>query len=211
MVSSSIIASYRSSVILIYILFATMLFGRCSKLNATSSIENNKGNVSNTINFIAPSVIIDSVYNITSTGAYIAAHVYNKGSSNVVARGVIFSKDSLFSQTLDTVKASNVFGDGRFICQLSGIDFEQIYYLKAYASNSETTGLSSQTSFAALSLQNVTYNKKPIFIVGNTTASIDIQIVADRGIEISERGLVYGTSSDIKNMDHKVMDKSGKG
>ncbi|ANI89083.1 hypothetical protein A9P82_07135 [Arachidicoccus ginsenosidimutans] len=176
----------------------------------SSTNNGNEGGASNVVSPVPPSVIIDSVYNITSTGAYIAGHVSGKGSSNVVARGVIFSKDSLFSQP-DSVEASSAYGDGRFICQLTGLDFEETYYVKVYATNFETTGVSSRLSFTALTLQNATYNKKPIFIVGNTTASLDIQIVADRGIDISERGMVYGTSSDISSMTHKVTDKSGIG
>ena len=180
----------------------------CSK--GKSIVDNGTDGGSVLVDPVAPDVVIDSVYNVTSNGAYIAGHISGKGSSNVIDRGVIISTDSLFSSP-DTLRAYASYGDGRFMCQLSALDYQQAYYVKVYAVNAQVTGASSWESFIALSLQSTTYNKKPIFIVGNTTASLDVQIVADRGVDITERGLVYGTSSDLSSMTSKVTDKSGKG
>jgi hypothetical protein len=95
-----------------------------------------------------PSVPVIStapLFLLTSTSASCGGIISNNGGAVVTARGLCWSKSQ--NPTIADSKTNNGTGSGNFTGNITGLDPNTTYYLRAYATNSAGTGYSSQVSF----------------------------------------------------------------
>ena len=120
-------------------LLVFLLLVSCSSSDGDSG--NNPPPPSNTL----ASVSVVSATNISENSATSGGNVTSDGGANVTSKGVCWSTSA--NPTINDNKTSNGSGIGTFTSELSGLTPNTIYYVRAYATNSEGTAYSSATSF----------------------------------------------------------------
>jgi hypothetical protein len=93
-------------------------------------------------------VVIDTydVNSITETSARTGGKITDDGGFPITARGVVYSTDS--DPTVETSpKTINGSGTGIFLSTLSGLSPNTLYYVRAYATNSNGTSYGNMTGF----------------------------------------------------------------
>lgn len=95
---------------------------------------------------ILPTITTAAVTDITSTSAKIGGEVLTNGGAEITARGVCFSLES--TPTLEHTFTSDGTGLGAFISELTGLQDDTTYYVRAYATNSAGTAYGEVISFA---------------------------------------------------------------
>jgi uncharacterized protein (TIGR02145 family) len=92
-----------------------------------------------------PTVTTATITNITQTTATSGGNVTNNGGSAVTARGVCWSTNG--NPTLNDDYTTDGSGTGVFISEITGLTANTIYYVRAYATNSEGTAYGYQETF----------------------------------------------------------------
>ncbi len=85
-----------------------------------------------------PIITTTSVSNITASAATCGGNITEEGSSTVLARGVCWSTG--ITPTIDDCKTTDGAGIGSFSSNIRGLLGAKIYYVRAYATNSNGTG-----------------------------------------------------------------------
>lgn len=133
---------------------------------------------------------ISSITNNTAIGG---GDVTNEGLDAVTSRGIVYgyyNNPTVNSGTnFTTVNGS---GFGSFTSNMSSLLYNQLYYVRAYATNANGTAYGSQTSFTttdnALTSTNSTSNVTTNSAIVNYTAN------SNGGSIIYQRGICYSTS-----------------
>src|SRR5688572_18953372 len=84
-----------------------------------------------------PKVTTQEVTEITVNSARSGGNVTSDGGGPITARGVCWSTGQ--APTIDNNKTNDGSGGGSFISELTGLDANTTYYVRAYASNSDGT------------------------------------------------------------------------
>ena len=99
----------------------------------------------NTTSATLPTVTTNNVSDITSTTATCGGNVTADGGATVTARGVYWS--TFQNPTLADAHTTDGTGTGAFTSQLTGLEPNTTYYVRAYATNSEGTAYGEEVSF----------------------------------------------------------------
>ena len=96
-----------------------------------------------------PMVSTSSVYYIDKTSAISGGNVTMRGASDVTARGVCWSTNH--NPTIADAHTNNGNGLGSFRSEITGLETNTIYYVRAYATNSYGTAYGEERSFITAS------------------------------------------------------------
>jgi pectinesterase len=97
---------------------------------------------------VIPVVIASDATEITSTTATVAAEVMSDGGAEVTVRGVCWNTSP--DPTIADSKTEAGTGLGNYLSRLTGLAASQLYYVRAYATNSAGTSYSNQISFETI-------------------------------------------------------------
>jgi len=86
-----------------------------------------------------PVVATAALTNITSSGATAGGSIVSDGGAAVTASGVVWSKSNATPTLADSVIAGTT-SSGTFTTDVTGLDFNTSYYIRAFATNSVGTG-----------------------------------------------------------------------
>lgn len=140
-----------------------------------------------------PAVTTANITNITQSSATAGGNVTSEGCATVTERGVVYSTSENPTTSNGTkVTATGTTGD--FTCNLTGLNANTTYYVKAFATNNEGTSYGSQKSFKTNSAPTVQTSN--IYYVTETSARGGGTIMSDGGADISEKGIVFSTSQN---------------
>jgi hypothetical protein len=103
---------------------------------------------------LATALTTTEISAVTSSTATGGGHISNDGGSPVTARGVCWSTSQ--NPTIVDSKTINGTGSGSFICNLTGLEANTTYYLRAYATNTLGTSYGNEVSFKTLESLNQT-------------------------------------------------------
>lgn len=92
-----------------------------------------------------PTVTTTNVLTIADSSAVTGGTVTNNGGLEVTARGVCWS--ILRNPTIEGTVTYDGYGNGTFVSQLTRLIPKTVYYVRAYASNSEGTGYGEEKEF----------------------------------------------------------------
>lgn len=109
-----------------------------------------------TMQTMAPSMSTTSITSFTTTTAVAGGNISNENGAAVTARGVCWSTHP--DPTTSDSKTSDGTGPGIFSSTLSGLTANTIYYLKAYATNSEATSYGEVLSFKTFAVDDIDGN-----------------------------------------------------
>jgi uncharacterized protein (TIGR02145 family) len=105
----------------------------------------------------APLVTTGEVMNITMTSATCLSNISSDGGLPVTERGICWSLSE--NPTISDSKTTNGTGVGSYTGILENLSPNNIYYVRAYATNSKGIGYGEQKSFATLIDYDIEYNE----------------------------------------------------
>lgn len=138
-----------------------------------------------------PTVTTSAVTNITSSSASCGGNVTADGGSYVTERGICWGTSN--APTVDGSHQAMGQGNGTFTCNMSNLELNSVYYVRAYATNNRGTAYGEQKQFTTTSgLPTVTINT--VTNITATSATCGGSISDNGGFSISDKGLVWSTT-----------------
>ena len=154
-----------------------------------------------------PTITTTSVSNITSNSATIGGNVTNEGGAEVTEFGIVYSTSP--NPTTSSNKKASGSGLRSFSVTLYNLSNGTTYYVRAYAINSEGTSYGEQKSFTTRLHSTPYVTTTSISEITHSSATVEGEVTGDGGAEVTERGVVYNTSSNPTTANTKKV--SGKG
>lgn len=155
-----------------------------------------------------PLVYINNVTNISFTSATCVCNVNSEGISPVTARGVCWST-SQYPTINDNLNIDSC-GLGSFTSQITGLQPNTRYYVRAYATNSAGTAYGSMRNFTTLiAIPSVTTNS--VSAISDTTATCSGNVTSEGISPVIARGVCWSTSPDPTLNNSFTVDSNGLG
>lgn len=183
----------------------TTYYVRAYAVNAKGTAYGEEVTFTTLVPIVLPTLTTSSVTQITETSAVAGGHVTSDGNASVTDRGVVYSTNQ--HPTVADKKVSNGSGMGSFTCNLTNLQPNTTYYVRAYAVNSKGTAYGTQVSF--------TTNKQIVLPTVTTSAMTQItessavaggNVTSDGNTSVTERGVVYSTNTNpvITNLSNTI-------
>lgn len=159
-------------------------------------------------NTLLPQATTDSILSVGSTTAVIQGTATSNNEYPLIERGVCYAihQTPTLSDSLCKAGAEQ----GNFICELTELELNTTYYVRAYATNSIGTVYGAQMEFATVSglASVVTANASN---VTETSVVLGGEVVDDGGYDVTSRGVCYATHSLPTLADNTAFGGSGIG
>lgn len=159
-----------------------------------------------------PDLTTLAVTDITQTTARSGGNIEDEGDAPVVSRGIVWGKDSPTLSSFEGLVSEGT-GTGIFECTMSGLEFNTVYKVRAFASNEYGTSYGNIMIFKTLdgipSKATLT-TEWPVSITASG-ATLNGKITSNGGSDIRERGFYFGISSDPELNGTKLTAGSGTG
>lgn len=149
---------------------------------------------------------------ISQISAISGGIITNSGASNIISRGVCYSKTNTIPTISDT-RTNNGTGIGQYISALTGLTPNTRYYIRAYATNAIGTAYGDVKTFSTTTETIPTsITTTSLAFITQSTAAGGGSIIGDGGATITSRGICWSnitTSPTITNS--KTVDGNGIG
>jgi uncharacterized protein (TIGR02145 family) len=178
---------------------------------ATNSVGTAYGGDSSftTLPLAAPTLTTASVTNIMYTTAECGGNVISDGGSTVTARGVCWSTTA--NPTIADDTTNNGTGTGNFTSNLTGLTENTTYHVRAYAVNAQGTSYGSEESFSTLALSVPTVATASVSAITYTSAQCGGDVTSDGGLDVTDRGVCWSTTTAPTIADDTTNDGTGTG
>ena len=124
--------------------------------------------------------------------ATVNGEVTNEGTSAVLERGVCYGKEHY--PTTSGLHVASGSGAGEYSCQLTNLEANTTYYVRAYAINSLGTAFGEEMSFVAQTETTVpVVQTRMVNGITETSATGHGTVVSDGGADVTQRGLCWST------------------
>ncbi|SHG65101.1 fibrobacter succinogenes major paralogous domain-containing protein [Pedobacter caeni] len=139
-----------------------------------------------------------SIYNITDTKATGDVSMLNNGGAKILSKGIAYSIDriSYLNAESATINPADI---GNFRTELTGLIPGTVYCAKGYATNSEGTAFTVETSF--ITPLNISLTTKPVTLVTSSTAESGGIILNTGSSGVTHRGICWSTSPNPTTSD----------
>ncbi len=196
----------RRHLLFIITLYSSLYLYSCSKGNGGTTTPELPG---------APSISIATIttadlHTITTVEAQAGGRVTNSGGATVTERGIVLSTTPLPTINHTKFITATASGDGSFTSRLTGLTAATKYYVRAFAVNAAGIAYGNELSFTTASIGSATFNTAPLYIIGNSLAHWEVELAADGGDPVTERGLCWSVTENPTISDNKSTD-AGKG
>jgi len=176
---------------------------------AINTIGTNYGNtVSLTTEEGLPLLSTSSVSDVTAISATSGGEITSNGGFDITARGVCWSTSS--NPTINDNKTADGTGTGSFNSNITNLDLNTTYYLRAYATNAIGTSYGSELSFTTEDGIPVLTTTSASNINGSS-ANSGGNITDDGGLTVITKGVCWSTSTNPTINDSKTEDGTGIG
>ncbi len=142
---------------------------------------------------------------VSTTSAISTGEITSNGDATVTEYGFVYGTSSNPTVDVDSKFIVDSILDDVFTDTITGLTAGTTYFVRAYATNSQGTGYGDEITFttlAALSAPTVVTGSAS-GITNNGFAVTNCQVTAWGGTEVTERGIVYGTSPNPTISDGK--------
>lgn len=156
-----------------------------------------------------PVVSTTEVTEITISTATTGGIISDDGGATVTARGVCWSKSE--NPTIADSNTNDGTGAGSFTSNLTDLEPNTTYYVRAYATNSAGTGYGSVMSFKTHGISMPVLTTMAVTDITQTTAISGGEITSDGGATVTARGVCWSTSQNPTISDSKTEDGTGAG
>ena len=161
---------------------------------------------------VGPVVITAEVTDITVNSAKCGGGISDGGGAAVIERGVCWNTSG--NPTVLDIRVKDVEGGlGTYISNITGLEHNITYYVRAYAVNANgVAGYGPEVSFTTLEklLPTVTTATEVTNIKVNT-ATCGGEVTFDGNVEVIAKGICWSTSQNPTIEDNKTTDGSGVG
>jgi gliding motility-associated-like protein len=159
---------------------------------------------------LAPFVTSTSITAFTTTTATLSGKVTGDGGAAVTERGVVYSTANILPTVGDT-KVVIGSGLGTYSQTVTGLTGGTLYYVRAYATNIIGTSYGAMVSLTTNAVAPGIITNE-ISAITNTTATAGGTISFSGGATVTERGVVYSSSSTTPTVaDIKLVIGAGTG
>lgn len=141
-----------------------------------------------------PVVTTDQVSGINQTSAISGGHIKDDGGSSIVTRGICWSITPE-PNTSDNSVLVTVGDSDSFTANMTLLIPGTMYYVKAFAVNSEGIGYGNQVSFTTSPVVLASLTTNPVQLVTSSSAEAGGTINTDGGGQISDCGVCWSTSA----------------
>lgn len=156
-----------------------------------------------------PTVTTDAVDTPTTSGFDADGTVSSDGGATVTERGFVYSSTNATPTTGDSKKT--VAGTtGAYTATISGLLPGTLYYVRAYAINSQGTSYGAVLEITT-DTTTPTVTTGAVSNVSSTGAVASGEVTDDGGAGVTERGVCWSTSSNPTTSDSKANSGTGKG
>ncbi|NDF60617.1 MAG: hypothetical protein EB100_06000 [Crocinitomicaceae bacterium] len=135
-----------------------------------------------------------------SDSVLIECQITNDGKLPVLAKGVVYSETS--NPTLVNSKTNNGSGKEAFTAAIkNGLIVSKTYYVKPYVTNARGTSYGNELQFTITNDNVITINLPTVSSenatsITQTSANISSNVISDGGAVVTERGIVFSTSTN---------------
>lgn len=155
-----------------------------------------------------PNVKTVEVKDVTRTTARVVGEVTEDNGATVTERGVCWSTSH--NPTLSDAHKSNGSGLGTFTTEISNLRASQVYYVRAYAKNSNGAEYGEELSFVTgeaglpeIIIQSVTVN--------TASVTVSYNVVSDGGTSVTTHGVCWSTSPNPEYTGQHTNNGNGTG
>lgn len=131
----------------------------------------------------APTVTTAALTNITTTGATGGGTITSNGGATVTSSGIVWSKTNNTPTLADSV-VSGATSSGSFTATITGLEFNTLYYIRAFATNSVGTSYGN-----VVSLNTTNDTSKVRFTYNSQTVTYGVIVSATTGKKWMDRNL----------------------
>ena len=156
-----------------------------------------------------PALSTAAISGVTVTTATSGGNVTSDGGAEVTARGVCWGTTT--KPVIAGSKTSDGKGTGTFTSSITGLTANTMYYVRAYATNSEGTAYGNEVSFTTSPVVGATLTTATVTALTSTTATSGGNITADGGSAITARGVCWATTANPTTTNSKTTDGTGTG
>jgi uncharacterized protein (TIGR02145 family) len=156
-----------------------------------------------------PSVKTGSVSRILQTSAYASGQLVNDGGAHVSSLGVCWNTSPDPDISNHTSPDSTL--TGLFTSHLTGLTANTLYYVKAYATNSEGTSYGETVTFTTDPVALATLITSGLKSLTPSTAMGGGDIANEGGIPVTDRGVCWNTTGAPTTDDNHTSDGTGEG
>ena len=157
-----------------------------------------------------PSVLTTTtVSSITQTTAISGGIITSDGGFTVTSRGVCWSTDA--NPTIAGSKTIDGGGVGSFTSSITGLLPGTAYFVRAYATTTNSTTYGSSYQFTTNNAITATLTTTPVISIAKTTATSGGIITSDGNSTVIVRGVCWSTSEYPTTSNSKTTDGSGTG
>ena len=145
-----------------------------------------------------PTVDTPTFADVTDTTATLGGTVSSDGGATITERGTVWGLAADPDIVAQAANVNTVAGTtGAFTGPVSGLPSSTLIHFRAYATNSEGTSYSADTTFTTTTPAVPPTVDTPTFAdVTDTTATLGGNVSSDGGGAITERGTVWGLAAD---------------
>lgn len=148
------------------------------------------------IQITVPTITTTAISNVTHNGASGSGNISANGGATVTASGICWSKTNQNPTTADS-KTSGTTATGSFTAQLTSLEPNTTYYVRAYATNSAGTGYGNTVSFTTTVQVTVpTLTTTTITNITQNSASSGGNITANGGATITASGICWSKTNN---------------
>jgi len=157
-----------------------------------------------------PTLTTQAISNITQTTATSGGNITDDGGSTITARGVCYSTNPNPTTTDNTTNDGA--GAGTFTSNLTDLQPNTTYYVRAYATNNNGTAYGNEMQFTTSTASTIpTLSTSAISNITQTTATSGGNITDNGGNTVTARGVCYSTNPNPTTADQFTTDGTGTG
>lgn len=157
-----------------------------------------------------PTVTTSNVTDITSSSAKGKGNVTSDGGATVTERGICWGTGH--NPTISNSHASNGLGTGSYTVNITGLNSNTTYYVRAYATNSQGTSYGEELTFQTEMFTLPTVTTSAVSNITDVSAKVTSKVDNAGSATVTARGVCYGTSqSPSLSNAHYTTDGSGTG
>lgn len=149
-----------------------------------------------------PSVSTANVSSITATSAVCGGSISSDGGSPITAKGVCWN--TAFNPTTSDYYTDDGTGSASFASEITGLTENTVYYVRAYATNSEGTAYGNQESFTTLEeIDLPTVTTAAVGQITTTTAMSGGDVTSEGDSPVTAKGVCWNkTGSPTASENH---------
>jgi len=156
-----------------------------------------------------PSLSTSSVTGVEPTKAVTGGVITSDGNADIIVRGVCWGTKK--SPNIEGTRTTDGYGTGSFVSNITYLNPNTIYHVRAYATNSVGTAYGNEITFTTSPISLAILTTSEIASITQTTAVCGGNITLDGGAPITQRGVCWNIAANPTTANSKSSDGAGAG